>query len=58
MTGESTSFTHAPVMIEEIGGLLGVVPPGIVVDATVGARSADVVNDQVFGAAIGSGRPS
>ena len=36
MTGESTSFTHAPVMIEEIGGLLGVVPPGIVVDATVG----------------------
>ena len=29
-----------------------------VVDATVGARSADVVNDQVFGVAIGSGRPS
>lgn len=36
MTGESTSFTHAPVMIEEIGELLGEVPPGIVVDATVG----------------------
>ena len=29
-----------------------------VVDDTVGARSAEVVNDQVFGAAIGSGMPS
>ncbi|MFN8039260.1 MAG: 16S rRNA (cytosine(1402)-N(4))-methyltransferase RsmH [Acidimicrobiales bacterium] len=36
MAGESTSFTHDPVMIEEVGGLLGEVPPGIVVDATVG----------------------
>lgn len=36
MAEESTNFSHEPVMVAEIGSVLGAVPPGIVVDATVG----------------------
>ncbi|MEZ5140913.1 MAG: 16S rRNA (cytosine(1402)-N(4))-methyltransferase RsmH [Acidimicrobiales bacterium] len=36
MAEESTNFSHLPVMVGEIGSVLGAVPPGVVVDATVG----------------------
>lgn len=35
-TDESTPFAHEPVMVEEITELFGPVPPGTVVDATLG----------------------
>jgi len=34
--GESTTFRHLPVMVSEIATIFGPVPPGVVVDATVG----------------------
>ncbi len=36
MAGESTTFHHTPVMVSEITSIFGAVPPGVVVDATVG----------------------
>ncbi len=36
MAGESTTFLHTPVMVSEITSIFGEVPPGVVVDATVG----------------------
>jgi 16S rRNA (cytosine1402-N4)-methyltransferase len=33
----SNDFEHRPVLLDEVVGLLAVVPPGIVVDATIGA---------------------
>jgi 16S rRNA (cytosine1402-N4)-methyltransferase len=36
MAGESTNFTHEPVMVAEITAIFGAGPPGVVVDATVG----------------------
>ena len=32
----SQDFAHAPVMVDEVVALLGPVPPGVLVDATVG----------------------
>src|SRR4051794_34037386 len=32
----STSFRHEPVMRDDVVALIGAVPPGVVVDATVG----------------------
>jgi len=36
MAGESTTYVHSPVMVREIEAIFGHVPPGVVVDATVG----------------------
>jgi 16S rRNA (cytosine1402-N4)-methyltransferase len=36
MAGESTSYVHEPVMVAEIEAIFRSVPPGVVVDATVG----------------------
>ncbi|MBI2703754.1 MAG: 16S rRNA (cytosine(1402)-N(4))-methyltransferase RsmH [Actinobacteria bacterium] len=36
MAGESTTYVHHPVMVREIEAIFGKVPPGVVVDATVG----------------------
>ena len=36
-TGSEEGFRHQPVMVAEVTELLGPVPPGLVVDATVGA---------------------
>jgi 16S rRNA (cytosine1402-N4)-methyltransferase len=36
MTGQSSSFAHEPVMSAEIAELFDAVPPGVLVDATVG----------------------
>lgn len=36
MAGESTTYVHRPVMVREIEAIFGPVPPGVVVDATLG----------------------
>lgn len=36
MAGESTTYNHRPVMVSEITAIFGAVPPGILVDATLG----------------------
>ena len=36
MSGTGTDFHHLPVMVDEIGELFGTVPPGFVLDATLG----------------------
>lgn len=36
MSGAGTDFHHLPVMVDEIGELFGTVPPGFVLDATLG----------------------
>jgi 16S rRNA (cytosine1402-N4)-methyltransferase len=36
MAGESTSFNHQPVMVSAVTEIFGTVPPGVLVDATVG----------------------
>jgi len=36
MAGESTTYVHHPVMVREIEAIFGEVPPGVVVDATLG----------------------
>ena len=33
---DDAEFTHVPVMLREVVELLGAVPPGLVVDATLG----------------------
>ena len=33
---DASAFAHRPVMVDQVVGLLGPVPPGVVVDATVG----------------------
>jgi 16S rRNA (cytosine1402-N4)-methyltransferase len=39
MSQDAASFTHRPVMVDEIVDLLGPVPPGVVLDGTVGGGS-------------------
>lgn len=36
MPGESASYVHTPVMVSEITAIFGPVPPGVLIDATVG----------------------
>ncbi len=36
MAGESTTYSHTPVMVNEITAIFGSVPPGVMIDATVG----------------------
>ncbi|MCX7620960.1 MAG: 16S rRNA (cytosine(1402)-N(4))-methyltransferase RsmH [Acidimicrobiales bacterium] len=52
MAGESTSYVHEPVMVTEVGAIFRSVPPGVVVDATVGggghARALLEANHQLL----------
>ena len=43
----SQDFHHEPVMVDEVVDLLGPVPPGLVLDATVGAggHAAAILED-------------